>query len=164
MRDIYSSIMLISIFVWSVVAFAQNHQQDEAAIKALNDRFATAWNNGDSKTMSMAYTKDGCLIDPFGREARGRAAVDSLLSLTVNSFLKSTTTRFDIGYIRFLKQDVAFVDATQTINGAMSPEGTPLPEIKLHLVLSLIKNGGKWWYVDARPYQFMASPEQGAGE
>jgi hypothetical protein len=52
------------------------------------------------------------------------------------------------------------VDATQFINGAMSPEGEPLPEAKLHLVLSVVKKNGQWWFVDARPYWFRLPPQE----
>lgn len=149
---------LMALAVCSAATLAQDRQKDEAAINALNEKFAAAWNKADGAAMAMTYAEDGCLIDPFGNEARGRPAVDSLLTATVTMSLKGSTTSFAIEHIRFLAPDVAFVDATQTISGVVSPEGEPLPEMQFHLVLSMIEKGGKWWYVDARPYQFMPPP------
>lgn len=159
MKRSFFTLASICILVLSTVAFAQDQQKDEATINSLNKKFAVAWNKGDGAAMGATYTEDGCLIDPFGTEARGRTAATALLTQTVSTTLKGSTTSFETNYIRFLKPDVAFVDATQTITGAKSPEGEPLPEMKFHLVLSIIKKDGQWWYVDTRPYRFMSPPE-----
>jgi uncharacterized protein (TIGR02246 family) len=156
----YLFMVLIGIVLFPTASCTQDRQKEEAAIQALSDKFATAWNQADGTAMAMMYSEDGCLIDPFGVEARGRQAVESLLTQTVTTALKGTTTRFTMDYIRFLKPDIAFVDATQFINGAMSPEGEPLPEAKLHLVLSVVKKNGQWWFVDARPYWFRLPPQE----
>jgi uncharacterized protein (TIGR02246 family) len=106
----------------------------------------------------VSYAEDGFLLDPFGTEAKGRAAVEELLGKTVATLLKNSKTSFSIEHVRFLKPDVAFVDGTQTVSGAISPEGTTLPEMKFHVAVTMLKKGGSWWFVDARPYQLMAPP------
>ncbi len=164
MKRIFLSIAMLSLAAYSIGLLAQDRQKDEAAIRALNEKFAAAWNKADGAAMAATYAEDGCLIDPFGVEARGRQAVQSLLTQTVTTFLKGSTTRVTIDYIRFLTPDMAFVDATQFINGAMSPEGEPLPESQLHLVLNVVKKDGQWWFLDARPYWFRTPPGEDTEE
>ncbi|MFQ5640806.1 MAG: SgcJ/EcaC family oxidoreductase, partial [bacterium] len=114
--------------------------------------------NQDAKAMGASYIEDGCLVDPLGTEARGQKAAEELLSKTVTTFLKNSTTSFTIEHIRFLKPDVVFVDGTQNVTGAISPNGTEMPAMRFHVVATLIKKGGSWWFVDARPYQFITLP------
>lgn len=158
------------IILLSLIAFCcacqqtQNKEADETAIKAHFETFATAWNNQDAKAMGASHTEDGSLLDPLGTEARGQIAVEELLGKTVTTILKNSITSFTIEHIRFLKSDVVFVDATQNVTGAMSSEGTEMPAMKFHVAVTLIKKGGGWWFVDARPYQFMTPPPAPATE
>jgi uncharacterized protein (TIGR02246 family) len=151
-------ILMLTVFCFACQQPQEDQQADETAIKAAFETFAAAWNNADGAAMGMAYTEDGSLLDPFGTEARGREAVGELLGKTVTEFLKGSTTSIAIEHTRFVKPDVAFVDANQTVTGAMSPEGAALPEMKFHVAATLLKTDGGWKFVDARPYQFMTQP------
>lgn len=152
--------IVLSLMAFCCACQTQNKEADEAAIKAHFETFATAWNNQDAKAMGASYTEDGSLIDPLGTEARGQKAVEELLGKTVTTMLPNSKTSFTIEHIRFLKPDIAFVDATQNVTGAISPEGTEMPAMKFHVAVTLIKRGGGWWFVDARPYQFITPPAE----
>jgi uncharacterized protein (TIGR02246 family) len=151
-------ILLINIFAICAICLAQDMPSDEAAIKANFEKFAAAWNKQDAKTMASMYAADGSLITPGGKEGWGSDAVEKLLEEAVTVTLKGSKTSFEVHKIRFLKPDIAFVDATQIATGAISPDGKPMPEIKVHASGTLLKKDGNWWFLDIRVCQFIMPP------
>lgn len=151
-------ILVIITLVICAIAMGQDTPPDDAAIKANFEKFAAAWNKPDVKAMTSMYAQDGSLITPGGKEGYGRDAVAKLLEEAVTVTLKGTQANFEVHKIRFLKPDVAFVDATQKLTGAISPDGKPVPELKVHSVGTLLKKDGKWWFLDVRAYQFTIPP------
>ena len=47
---------------------------DEAAVRALSDRYADAFNKRDAKAFSALFTEDYEDVDPTGKHTQGRAA------------------------------------------------------------------------------------------
>ncbi len=151
-------LICIALLSISTLAQAQNQQTEEEAIKSLFVKFSDGWNKQDGMAMAATYAEDASLIDPMGEEARGREAIANLLNKAVSVFLRESKSDHTVNHIRFLTPDVAFVDATQTVTGALSPDGKTMPDATLHVAVLLLKKDNNWWFVDARPYQFMTPP------
>lgn len=126
-------------------AFAQS-DIDEAAIQALTDRFAAAWNAHDAATMAAAYTADGSLTDPF-QSSRGRPAVEAAFAgLIAGPGAQSTVTAFDVTDVELLGDGLALADAVQTVEGMIAPDGTALPPQTFTVTMVLRFEGGSWGY------------------
>src|SRR5262249_22316011 len=84
------------------------------------DRMAEAWAANDGGAVAAFFTDDASLINPFGQRADGRAAVAAMYAEYFGGMLGGTTTTVDVGSVRPVGADHAFVDAEQTITG---PDG-----------------------------------------
>ncbi len=153
-------IFLICIASLSISPFAkaQDQPSDEAAIKSLFDKVSEGWNKQDGMAAAAAFTDDASLMSPMGEEARGREAIAKMFNEVVSVLLPKSKTSQTVSHVRFLKPDVAFVDATQTVTGSISPDGNTMPGVTFHVAALVLKKNGSWWFVDARPYQLMTPP------
>ncbi|GIV80635.1 MAG: hypothetical protein KatS3mg050_5029 [Litorilinea sp.] len=139
---------------------AEEAEAERQAIQALFDRFSTAWDQADVAAMSQTYAADGVLWDPFNQRAAGREAIARQFEATLTTILAGSHTAFTVEHVRFLKPDVAFIDATQTVSNIKGPDGAPVPDAVFHLVATVVKVGGHWRFVDVRPYVFLPLPGQ----
>jgi uncharacterized protein (TIGR02246 family) len=105
---------------------AQGTAEDEAALRALGEKYAAAFNAGDANALSQLVTEDFEAIGADGTHTQGRTQflameqegikqrTDAGLSLTL-----STTT----GYVDWIDANHAVVGGTYTIGGV--PAGAP---------------------------------------
>ncbi len=143
----------------AVPAVAAGRAADEAAIQKVWQQFSDAWARGDAHARAALWAEDATLINPFGLEARGRAAIEKLFEQEGAGFAKGTTHTFSNFSYRFLTPTVAEVDATGTINGMRGADGAAMPPLTLHVFAIVTKAGGKWQIKDARPYAIAKPPE-----
>jgi uncharacterized protein (TIGR02246 family) len=133
---------------------------DEDAIKARCDVFAAAWNKDDAAGMAACWSVDGDLINPFGRVAKGRTAVEQLFKDEHGGIMKGTHFDQKVSGVRFLASGaVAVVDWDITITNMKSPDGATLPAMPHHAVIVMQKTrDGTWFTEAARPYVFQTMP------
>ena len=146
------------ILALAVPAVAAGPAGAEAAIEQVWQQFSDAWARGDAPGRAALWAEDATLINPFGAEARGRAAIEKLFEQETAGFAKGTTHTFSNFSFRFLTSTIAEVDATGEINGMRGADGTPMPPFKIHVFAILVKAGSKWEIKDARPYVTAAMP------
>lgn len=127
-------------------------------IQSLFDRFIAAWNRNDARGCAGEFAADGCLINPFGQEARGSEAIAGLYAEYFATMLKGTTTTFTSSNIRELGS-LALIDGTQTVDNLRAPDGSAAPALVIHLVTLAQRSGNRWQFLDARPYAFMTIPQ-----
>ena len=118
-------------------------------IKSTLDQLCAAWKSNDGAAVGGFFVEDGTLINPFGHRAAGRTQVAAMYSEYFSGMLRGTTTTFELGSVRALGADLAFVDAEQVING---PDDKPV--LVVHLAALLRREGDRWRFVDGRPYAF----------
>jgi len=133
----------------------------EAEIGKLWQQFSDAWGRGDSAARAALWAEDASLINPFGVEAHGRAAILKLFEQEDAGFAKGTIHTFSNFKYRFLTSTIAEVDATGEIKGMKGQDGAPMPTVTIHVFAILTKHGAKWEIKDARPY-LPAPPPGGA--
>jgi uncharacterized protein (TIGR02246 family) len=111
MKSIILTLMLIATPTLS----AQAPTADEAAIKALVQRYMDARNARDPDAVADLFTADADQYTTGGEWRRGRAEV---VAGTARSTKQNPGTRSaDIAAIRFLTPDVAIADGNYDISG-----------------------------------------------
>jgi uncharacterized protein (TIGR02246 family) len=131
---------------------------DEEGVKAAFERFSQAWAAGDAKARAMVFTNDGSIINPFGKEAWGRAEIIKLFEEENATIAKGTTHTFDNFKITFVLPNLALVDCDGTISGIKTPAGDAAPDQKVHVFAVAVKRGKDWQCRYARPTIFAPMP------
>jgi len=149
---------IVVVLALAVPAVAAGPVGAEAAIQKVWQQFSDAWAAGDAHARAAVWAEDASLINPFGVEAHGRAAIEKLFEQETAGFAKGTTHTFSNFSYRFLTQTLAEVDATGQIKGIRGPDGTPMPPFTIHVFAIMAKAGGKWQLKDARPYVIASPP------
>jgi uncharacterized protein (TIGR02246 family) len=155
------SVGLLALLTTTAIAAgpAKKPASEEAGIMKTADAFFSAWNQHDVKTMVSFWADDATLINPMGRVAHGKAEIEALLTDEQNTVFKSSTAKvLEMKVTRSLGPNMAFCDGAMTVDGAVSPDGTAMPQMKLHLAVIMEKQGANWKLADARPYSFTQPP------
>jgi uncharacterized protein (TIGR02246 family) len=118
--------------------------EDEAALRKLQEEFAAAWNQHDPTAMAKFWADDGDWLGPDGYFVQGRAAVESYLSEAHTGDWATSKNAITVTRIRFLKPDVAAVNAEYNLTGARDWFDNPIPNQKIVATSILVKKDGKW--------------------
>ena len=158
MKAVLVASVMLALVGAAVPAFAAGPAGAEAAIEKVWQQFADAWARGDARARAALWAEDASLINPFGVEAHGRAAIEKLFEQENAGFAKGTTQTFSNFSFRFITPTIAEVDATGEIQGVRSADGAPMPALTIHVFAIMVKAGGEWRLKDARPYVFAKRP------
>ncbi|MDD5563943.1 MAG: SgcJ/EcaC family oxidoreductase [Thermoanaerobaculaceae bacterium] len=150
-------VVMISLAL-AVPVLAAGRAAEETAIQLVWQQFSDAWARGDARGRAALWAEDASLINPFGVQAHGRAAIEKVFEQESAGFAKGTTQTFSHFSYRFLTPRIAEVDATGEIEGIRGADGAPLPSLTLHVFAIVTKAGGKWQIKDARPYVIAPIP------
>lgn len=120
-------------------------------IASMLDRFAAAWRSNAAAAVAGFFTDDGSLINPFGERADGRAAITAMYARYFQGMLRGTSTAAQIGSVRPIEGQHAFLDADQTV---FAPDGSVL--LAVHVAALLRREADSWRLVDSRPYTVAA--------
>lgn len=118
---------------------------DEAAIRALEQQQAAAWNAHDIDAYAALFTADADVINVLGWHWRDRAELNRKLGRAHQSiFAKSTLTIGAID-IDFMAPEIAVAHVPWTLAGAQSPTGAggAAPKVGIQTQV-LVKRDGKW--------------------
>lgn len=136
----------------------------EAQLEPALQRFETAWNNHDPKAMASTFADDAVLINPSGRTARGRDEIQQLFEDEhLRGAMRGTRFGHRVTDVRQIAPGVAFLDAEMTISGGRAPDGSALPDMRVHGALVFANQAGTWRVVEGRPYVFLPPPGSPAG-
>ena len=126
---------------------------NEDQIRSVVQRFSEAWNRNNGAEVGAFFTEDGCLINPFGERANGRASVGEMYTRYFGGILHGTTTAFSVGTIRMVEQSHAFLDGDQVVHAA---DGSVL--LQVHVSALMRRETDGWRFVDARPHIVATRP------
>lgn len=130
----------------------------ESEVRARGEDFAAAWNRHDAKTMAQIWAPEGDLINPFGRFAKGRGPIEKLFQDDHSGPMKTSRYRNVSFSVRTLTPDLAIADFDVEITGMKAPDNTALPTLKPHVTTLFKKEGGKWWILTARAFNYTPAP------
>ncbi|SRR6266536_3523311 len=121
--------------------------EDEVRIREVLADFREAWNKHDAKAFSMVFAEDADFTNVRGLSAHGRANVQKFHAPLFATRFKDTNHKMTKTRIRFIKPDVAAVDAWWEMTGAKGPEGQEIPLRKGLLNFTMTKEGEKWFII-----------------
>jgi uncharacterized protein (TIGR02246 family) len=135
--------------------------RDEAAVRALGDTFAKAFVQKDAELRASLFAEDGTFVTPVGDFLQGRVAMVKDFGPEAQQAVNGTTQAAFSNYrVRFIKPDVAFVDALLTVRNVNGPDGTIIPVIPINFFYVAARHGDKWLIEDGRAH-FAPAPPNG---
>jgi uncharacterized protein (TIGR02246 family) len=129
----------------------------EASLETTCRRFNEAFNRLDEKEVAEFWTEDGTLITPGGEVGLGRSGVETAFRHDCETLLAGTTSRFTIGSVRRLGDELALLDLDHELQNLRLPDGSS-GHMNLHVVILARKRGNTWQWLDARPYAYLPTP------
>jgi uncharacterized protein (TIGR02246 family) len=135
--------------------------RDEAAVRALGDTFAKAFVEKDAELRASLFAEDGTFVTPVGDFLQGRVAMVKDFGPEAQQAVSGTTQAAFSNYrVRFIKPDVAVVDAVLTVRNVNGPDGTIVPVIPINFFYVAARHGDHWLIEDGRAH-FAPAPPNG---
>lgn len=128
----------------SEVKTTANAKDEEGIRKVLSD-FVEAWNKHDAKAFSLVFAEDADFTNVAGKSAHGRAEVEKHHAPLFATRFKETNQKITETKIRFIKPDVAAVDARWEMTGAKDDQGQDRPMRKGLLNFVMTKQDDTWF-------------------
>ncbi len=149
MKRAFAAVSLILIVAGFAASHAANGQAtsastDEDGIRATLAAFVDAWNSHDAKAFSMVFAEDADFTNVGGVSAHGRAEVERFHAPRFATTFKDSHQKMTETKIRFIKPDVAAVDARWEMTGARTQDGQDIPLRKGLLNFVMTKQGSQW--------------------
>ena len=126
--------------------------RDEAAIRALGDNFAKAFVQKNAELRASLFVEDGTFVTPVGNFLQGRVAMVKEFGPEAQAVNGTTQAAFSNYRVRFIKPDVAFVDALLTVHNVNGPDGTIIPVIPINFFYVAVRHGDRWLIQDGRAH------------
>jgi len=154
-------ILIGSLFAMPLVAADMSGA--EAKLAAQAQAFSAAWAKDDAKGLAALFTEKGTLINPFGRLAAGRAAIETLFHDEHTTF--KAGTRFDVKIARvdWVTPDVAVVLWDVIVRGVAGPDGKK-SDLPHQVTVVDHRVGGEWLAEAARPVAYLPAPTPPPGK
>jgi uncharacterized protein (TIGR02246 family) len=135
--------------------------RDEAAVRALGDTFAKAFVQKNAELRASIFTEDGTFVTPRGDFLQGRVAMVKDFGPEAEQAVNGNTQAAFSNYrVRFIKPDVAVVDALLTVHNVNGPDGTIIPVIPINFFYVAVRHADRWLIEDGRAY-FAPAPPNG---
>ena len=119
--------LLCALLLSGFSSLGAQEAKDEALIEEVLVGFVTAWNKHDAAAFSMVFAPDADFTSVRGTSARGRAEIEKHHAPVFASRFKDTVQKITNTKIRFIRPDVAAVDAWWEMTGAKGPDGQEIP-------------------------------------
>ncbi|WP_211229791.1 SgcJ/EcaC family oxidoreductase [Olivibacter sitiensis] len=119
-------------------------KNDEAAVEKLATRFADAWNRHDAKIFAAFFTEDADFTNVRGQRFIGRTEIETHHEPAFASRFKESHVTITKTEIRFIKKDVATVDAWWEMNGVKLPDGKEAPNEAGLMNFVATEMNGEW--------------------
>lgn len=138
---------------------------DETAVRALSENFAKGFLQKNPAARASLFVRDGTIVLPPGTFLRGRAAMIKDFGPESQQLVNPTTRITFSNYrTRFIKSDVADVDALLTARNLNAGKGKVIPQTLVDFSYVAVRQGNRWLIEDARlhfaPAQPKATPSQ----
>ncbi len=132
--------------------------RDEGSVRALGDTFANAFVQKNAELRASPFAEDGTFVTPHGDFLQGRVAMVKDFGPEAEQAVNGTTQAAFSNYrVRFIKPDVAVVDALLTVRNVNGPDGTIIPVIPINFFFVAVRHGDRWLIQDGRAH-FAAAP------
>ena len=123
----------------------QNENENEKAIGQVLAASVEAWNHHDAKAFSMTFAEDADFTNVVGMSAHGRAEIEKFHAPMFASNFKDSNLKMTGTKIRFIRPDIAAVDAWWELTGARGADGQEIPMRKGLLNFLMTRQSGQWF-------------------
>jgi uncharacterized protein (TIGR02246 family) len=145
--------LLASAIVIAAAGTATAQVQDQAAIRALGDGFAKDFLQKNAEARASLFDESGTFVTPQGHFLAGHAAMVNEFGPEAQQAVNgSTQASFSDYRIRFIKPDIAVVDALLTIHNVNGPDGQTIPVIPISFFYVAARHGNQWLIEDGRAH------------
>lgn len=135
--------------------------RDEAGVRALGDNFAKAFVQKNAEQRASLFAPDGTFVTPVGDFLQGHAAMVKDFGPEADQAVTPTTQAAFSNYrVRFIKPDIAVVDALLTVRNVKGPDGSIIPAIPINFFYVAARHGNQWLIEDGRAH-FAPAPANG---
>src|SRR5712672_860238 len=132
--------------------------RDETAVRALGDTFANALVQKNAELRASIFAEDGTFVTPQGDFLQGRVAMVKDFGPEAEQAVNGNTQAAFSNYrVRFIKPDVAVVDALLTVHNVNGPDRGIIPVIPINFFYVAVRHGDRWLIQDGRTH-FAAAP------
>ena len=126
--------------------------RDEAAVRALGDNFAKAFVQKNAEQRTSLFAENGTFVTPVGDFLQGHVAMVKDFGSEAQAVNGSTQAAFSNYRVRFIKSDIAVVDALLTLHNINGPDGQIIPVIPVNFFYVATRHGDKWLIEDGRAH------------
>ena len=156
-----SAFLTCTLIIGATGAARAGDTRDEAAVRALGDAFAKAFVQKNADLRASLFAEDGTFVTPVGHLLQGRVEMVKDFGPEAQQAVNGTTQAAFSNYrVRFIKPDVAVVDALLTVRNASGSDGTIIPAIPIDFFYVAVRRGDHWLIEDGRAH-FAAAPPSG---
>ena len=117
---------------------------EEASVRNVLAAFVEAWNKHDAEAFSMVFAEDADFTNVRGMSAHGRLEITKFHAPVFATTFKESQQKIVQARVRFIKPEVAAVDAWWEMTGARTRDGQEIPLRKGLLNLVMTKNDSHW--------------------
>ena len=161
MQRLGLAILACTLVIGATGSAGAGEAQDEAAVRALGDSFSKAFVQKNAELRASLFAQDGTFVTPVGDFLQGRVAMVKDFGPEAQQAVNGTTQAAFSNYrVRFIKPDVAVVDALLTVHNVNGPDGTIIPVIPINFLYVAVRHGDQWLIEDGRAH-FAPAPPNG---
>ena len=152
MQRLGLAFLACALVIGAIGSASAGQPQDEAAVRALGDTFAKAFIQKNAELRASLFAENGTFVTPTGDYLQGRVAMVKDFGTEAQAVNGTTQAAFSNYRVRFIKSDVAFVDALLTVRNVNGPDGTIIPVIPVNFFYVAARHGDKWLIEDGRAH------------
>jgi len=137
---------------------------DSAAIKKVCGDFSEHFSRHDAHGVAMTFAEDADFTNMGGRHSHGRADIEKWFTSLFTGNLKDSQRTDTVRSIRFFTPELAEADADTVITGTKSADGSMIPPRKGLMIVTMIKQNGRWFIGTFHEAEYPAPRGGGAGD
>ncbi len=155
------ALLACALVIGVIGSASAGEARDEAAVRALGDTFAKAFVQKNAELRASIFAEDGTFVTPQGDFLQGRVAmVKDFGPEAQQAVTGSTEAAFSNYRVRFIKPDIAVVNALLTVHNVNGPDGTIIPVIPINFFYVAVRHADHWQIEDGRAH-FAPAPPNG---
>jgi len=152
MQRLGSACLACTLGLGATGSASAGQAQDEAAIRALGDNFAKAFVQKNAEQRASLFAENGTFVTPVGDFLQGRVTMVKDFGSEAQAVNANTQAAFSNYRVRFIKPDLAVVDALLTLHNVNGPDGTVIPVIPVKFFYVASRHSGQWLIEDGRAH------------
>ena len=158
MQRLGSAFLAFALVIGVAGSAAAGETRDETAVRALVDTFANALVQKNAELRASIFAEDGTFVTPQGDFLQGRVAMVKDFGPEAEQAVNDRTQAAFSNYrVRFIKPDVAVVDALLTVRNVNGPNETIIPVVPVNFFFVAVRHADRWLIQDGRAH-FAAAP------